>query len=679
MKTNSRIIILFAFLLLVLQCKEDEKDTPNPSILSFGVTNRTYTEITVQISSNVDAVAYVGAVEHGATALDENTIKTTTHKADIDLPPNDGISLVLSNLELGKDYDIYALVEDKKGQKSDITKITISTQNVNFRIQTIAITNKTLQFTVNSHIAGILTIVAQPTTNTDLTTDNIADAPGAIFKQLQANNIDTITFSNLTPLTDYKIFYRLENEFRETLIFESIPRRTSINFFVASSTPTYNATGVKVYNTITVNFNRNIEINPNGSMYLQSVNGVQNNLPITLSNIVVDGNTITLDSSNYFRRASNLPPKNMHFGQEYRLVIDNAIKMVGVDAYFSDEAIKFTTQTHPNYDYTVRTDNEFTASLNWNSLSSYHQQQLTAGKTLHNYSRVGTESLTGDNVKVGIWDTGVFPGSEVYDAVVYQKIVLEDIFIGDITPSYYNHGTQMCRYALNYAPKINIYDLFKSAVPQGINSAVLAINDIQKSIDEDIDILSLSGSGIEPNSSLAVSAINNGMIIATSLGNIGSLLNDTNSYEYKEKFLPYYQNLNNSTGAFITLQAIVEEGVNSYSSIRSKAGHAKHYTLCLLETGIGATSQATATFSGIMAIMIEANRTNNTNYTPRQLAEILFETAVDIGATGVDNIFGHGYIDIDAAITKLKTGTAPTFSLYQNMDSGVSNFFSSNK
>lgn len=610
------------------------------------------------------------------------TISGITATQTINLTSGEASNISFTDLTAETSYTLYYLVEASDGYDLVFSSLTHTTA---------AYVVPTLSFQKSNEQANSFDLSVTSTQNIGLkyvlqlssleapTAATISSVSGVQSINLQANQASVLNFSNLNAATDYVLYYLAEASDGYDLLFNSLTHTTPAEpLSVVSSVPVNNATGVKVYDPISVTFDRNVEIASSGSIVLRSVNGVQNDRSINLSDIVVDGATITLDYNNYFRRTSNLYPINMHFGEPYILVINNAIQEQGGGAAFNGEAVRFNTQPHPNFFHTVRSDNEFSATLNWDNLSSYQQSQLTESKVLHRYSRAISESLTGDDVKVMIWDTGVAPSAEVYSAVVYQKLALDDPFItGDLT-NYYSHGTQMCRYALNFAPGINIYDVYRSAYPESFNPVVFQKNDVQLAIDEDVDVLSLSGSGLEGDETLVTQFVNTGGVVSLSLGNNSGVNNDTTSYERKEKFIPYYNNIASGTGGLVCLQAIIPNGDGTFFSLRSKAGHTKHYTLCIMETGNGATSQAAATFSGIMALMLEANRVNNTNYTPRQLVEILFETAVDIGETGVDNIFGHGYINIDAAITKLKTGTAPSFTLYGTLDANVREFFERN-
>ena len=128
------------------------------------------------------------------------------------------------------------------------------------------------------------------------------------------------------------------------------------------------------------------------------------------------------------------------------------------------------------------------------------------------------------------------------------------------------------------------------------------------------------------------------------------------------------------SGAFVTLQGVImhnepgtdqeELSISTAFSVRSGAGDAREYTLSVFENGVGATSEAAATFSGMAALMLEANEKYGSQYTPREVIEIMFQTAIDIGTPGVDSVFGWGIPDLGAAFAHIKKGAPVTFDLY---------------
>lgn len=117
--------------------------------------------------------------------------------------------------------------------------------------------------------------------------------------------------------------------------------------------------------------------------------------------------------------------------------------------------------------------------------------------------------------------------------------------------------------------------------------------------------------------------------------------------------------LNNivTTGAIISVGSV--DANNNVSSFSNRCGDAMVW--CLVAPGenihstywaggssyavMNGTSMATPFASGAAAILLS----EFPNLTPRQVAELLLETADDLGSPGVDNIYGHGLINLDRA------------------------------
>jgi len=314
----------------------------------------------------------------------------------------------------------------------------------------------------------------------------------------------------------------------------------------------------------------------------------------------------------------------------------------------------------------------------------------TYGKTaIHNLPPVTADDLTGNDINVAIVDLQIYWNTLVNKAVVFRSHPLEDeMFIEkekiallsqdpDSIMPLYNHGTQMARYMLNYAPEINIYNYNKLATMDNVFPDSLFAASIMDPAHK-IDIASFSGSS--PAIEALAEGVHNGLIISRSLGNDITVTNTFDDTKNQDLFLPHYSpfltgnNLETMTGAFVTLQGALfdrkrpglagEYDINTAFSLRSGAGDAREYTLSVFENGNGATSEATATFSGMVALMLEANKKYQSNYTPREVVEILFQTAIDVGKPGVDSTFGWGVPDMGAALEHIKTQAPVIFDLY---------------
>lgn len=323
--------------------------------------------------------------------------------------------------------------------------------------------------------------------------------------------------------------------------------------------------------------------------------------------------------------------------------------------------------------------------------------RATWGKTaIHNLPPVTADGITGNDINVAIVDLQIYQNTLVDKAVVFRSHPIDDeMFLekDKIAPlsqdpesilPLYNHGTQMARYMLNYAPGINIYNYNKLAEMDDVFHDSLFAASIMDPVNE-IDIASFSGSSSTIEA--LAEGVHDGLIISRSLGNDMSVTNTFDDTKSPDLFLPHFDpyltgdNRESMTGAFVTLQGalfyhlygtpVEELSLSTAYSVRSGAGDAREYTLSVIENGNGATSEATATFSGMVALMLEANEKYGSSYSPREVVEILFQTAIDVGTPGVDSIFGWGVPDLGAAFEHIKNGAPVNFDLYGDSEANT--------
>ena len=171
--------------------------------------------------------------------------------------------------------------------------------------------------------------------------------------------------------------------------------------------------------------------------------------------------------------------------------------------------------------------------------------------------------------------------------------------------------------------------------------AALAIND---AVAKGANILSNSWGGTF-NSSLVANAVANavssGVIFVAAAGNLGGNIpffpadlpgvigvGATNSYDQRASFSDY--------GNYVDISA---PGVNILSTYLNDT-----YEY------LSGTSMATPHVSGLLALLMS----KYPSYTPKQLENVIYNTAVDLGQPGWDPYYGYGRIDAAAAINGLQ-------------------------
>ena len=165
-------------------------------------------------------------------------------------------------------------------------------------------------------------------------------------------------------------------------------------------------------------------------------------------------------------------------------------------------------------------------------------------------------------------------------------------------------------------------------------------------------------------------AVINGALLVSSAGNNGGPNPALSNLDIIDDLVAANA-LTNGPGAFVVAGSV--NGNNQISSFSGRAGTAKdHYMVAPGEdiglvymgaVGIGTgTSFSAPLISGAAALILD----RWPSLTGRQVADILFQSATDLGAAGVDTTYGHGLLNVEAALQPMGSsnvvvanGTAP--------------------
>ncbi len=459
-----------------------------------------------------------------------------------------------------------------------------------------------------------------------------------------------------------------------------------------SSYPTTNTVEWQSYEPITLEFTQVILLLDTGTIKITplDVTKARFDYPHTNTFIIkansswirINNNQLHIASPAFYKTGVHRTGINLLFDTEYQIILDRvvegAVNQAAMHGYqlttFRTPALKlFTPSTQePNLE-PFKVD----ADLDEESLKSLNLSRKKHGKSI---LQENNSSFSGLGVKVAFMDEGILQNHPVNDNVVWRLKQLNDQFLLPLDAfSRNNHGTLMAGFLLDYAPDAQLIDFHVFAGPahthipllNGFNRKQIspfAYAQLAKELQADILNVSLISRDFQNRPKDWATAIDNGLIVSKSLGNHRNHPNLWASAKCLDptNLLPYFYDFSQASGAIVTLQAVVFDG-NQYLSVRARADDAASYTLSVLETGKGATSQAAATFSGILATLIQAARFYNRPYTPKQIVELLFETAEDIGEAGVDPIFGYGLVNLPAALKRIENGHAPLFHLYSDL------------
>ncbi len=174
-------------------------------------------------------------------------------------------------------------------------------------------------------------------------------------------------------------------------------------------------------------------------------------------------------------------------------------------------------------------------------------------------------------------------------------------------------------------------------------------------------VINMSLGGPSPVSAAFVAALENaaaaGAIIVMATGNDGAA-NPSWPAAYAGDATV------NASGQLIAVAAVDSTGTIAIFS--NQCGSAMNY--CLVAPGVdivstvpggmavmSGTSQATPFVSGAAALLVQAFP----SLTPAQVVQILLTTATDLGAAGVDAVYGHGLLNLNAAMLPVGTVVIP--------------------
>ena len=287
-----------------------------------------------------------------------------------------------------------------------------------------------------------------------------------------------------------------------------------------------------------------------------------------------------------------------------------------------------------------------------------------------------SHNYTGKNVTIAIIDTGIDANHSSLDdlddnpATNDPKVIaFKDFVNGKETPYDDNgHGTHCASIAagtgngtpyVGVAPGAKLVGI-KVLDSRGYGKLSDLISAVQWAIDNkdkyNIRIISMSlgasinGDDSSPLEKICDAAVDAGIVVVTAAGNFG----------------PWYDTVVIPATAkkVISVGAVNDEGRIAFFSSRGNTldGRLKPE---LVAVGVdvtaakanskngyitySGTSMASPEVAGAAAILLEAN----SSLTPKEIKNILEDTAIDEGVSGPDPIYGYGLLDIESALNKV--------------------------
>jgi hypothetical protein len=308
------------------------------------------------------------------------------------------------------------------------------------------------------------------------------------------------------------------------------------------------------------------------------------------------------------------------------------------------------------------------------------------------YLNLQAKTVAGGGVTVGAVDGGAYNHNELKSKLVDSNAKFPN-----------NHGTHIAGiigasrngsgiYGVAFDSKINVVDVFlgqETATTRDITNA------IDKILTEDVKIINLSFGNDTGNSYTDSNCLGNNCIIDnTYIANVYSLyqntfLNTVNNNallifaagndgdkNYPDPSLPAIFSAKkignlNSVLSGNALAVVSVDANNIKSDFSNSCGLAKDFCLAAPGENIvslaydannpnalasaSGTSMAAPHVSGAAAVLKGAWP----NLTGSQIADILLKTATDLGAVGVDEIYGRGMLNLEQAVKAYGTNNVP--------------------
>lgn len=298
-------------------------------------------------------------------------------------------------------------------------------------------------------------------------------------------------------------------------------------------------------------------------------------------------------------------------------------------------------------------------SISGEDFESYNLELINAAEAYAVLDKNGKE-VAGDGVSIAIIDTGVQTDHEEI-AANYDSANSYDFYNDDSNPADGDgHGTNVASIAAGVKDASGIHGVayestimaFKALSDSGSTSDINNISDsIYAAISNGASVINLSLGG-----SSDVDNIYKNALLAAKTADILTVAatgNDGNS----QPDYPAYYAANSSLSGYVLAVGAVDED-STIASFSNRCGNTKNY--CLVAPGVeilgayksdgyaqaSGTSQATPHVAGAAAVI----RAAWPHLSASQTAQILLQSATDLGAKGVDSTYGHGLLNLYSAV-----------------------------
>lgn len=335
----------------------------------------------------------------------------------------------------------------------------------------------------------------------------------------------------------------------------------------------------------------------------------------------------------------------------------------------------------------------YTEGVKSTNLVKKDDKQLNYTHSFHN--KIGTwaayeQGWTGNNVKVAILDSGIdWNHTDLNDNIigVYSVLSYNDVAISGFDDN--KHGTQVAGIIAAEANGTGVlgvaYDAdiisIKVLNDKGLGSFSSVAEGLKIATAQDAKVVNISIGGLssynnEEINKVYKNAIASDTSIIVAAGNQNSMCTNNNGVisgcSYPAVIPIYNPELLTGVGAFIVVGSVDKNG--NKASYSNSAGILKDFFMVApggnistgevvytTTTGGGYSGNYGTSFAAPMVAGAFALLAQKFPYlTGAQIRDILFASATDLGAVGVDEIYGHGLLNIVKAMQPIGTLKIPT-------------------
>ena len=293
-----------------------------------------------------------------------------------------------------------------------------------------------------------------------------------------------------------------------------------------------------------------------------------------------------------------------------------------------------------------------------------------------NATKVWGLEIDGTGINVSVIDTGIYAAHPDISGRVIKWVD----YIGSSGSPYddQGHGTHVAGTVggngssgttTGVAPNVSLFGAkVLDSTGSGYTSDI--VSGIEWSVDNKADIISLSLSGGRSQAMTTAinNAINAGVTVIAAAGNCGLeddplycpiWGNGSISFPAGEKNVIAVGAVDSSDNIAsfssrgpitVDSEVLTKPDVSAPGVCIDSLSYIGGYALCW-----DGTSMATPHVSGAAALLLQTAKRQGTILTPAQVKSILENTSIDLGASGKDNIFGAGRINVSSAISYIQT------------------------